>query len=259
MQSPAHTFDREAHAYRRFRPGYPQALADLITEHARLAPGCRILELGCGAGQATPLFAHLLPHQTCLDAGPALLEQCRAAHGHLPHHEFVCATFEAFAHPHASFDLLYAATSFHWFEPGLRFTKSHDLLKPGGCLAVFTDRHLKGRDQGFFRDVQTLYAEHAPELVARPRTSSSTTTPPFAQEAIERNPLLHIHASLHDRELVYTSDEYVGLLHTFSNHIALGPKRLSTLCEAISGFIDAHHGGRVTKILTTSLDIYRKP
>lgn len=254
----ARTFDRQALAYRRFRPGYPPAIAELVIERARLSPGCRILEIGCGAGQASMLFASLHPRQTCVDPGAALLDQCREACAHLQGFDFVCSTFEDLSAEPASFALIYAATSFHWLERNTRFPKSHALLAPQGCLAVFTDRHTKGRNDGFFRDVQTVYCEHAPEL-ALPPPGNATAPHASPQDARpESNPLTHVHTSSLDRELVYTSEEYVGLLHTFANHIALGPARLSGLCSAIAKLIDQRHAGRVTKILTTSVDLYQK-
>jgi hypothetical protein len=73
----------------------------------------------------------------------------------------------------------------------------------------------------------------------------------------EENPLTLIHEAEIDRDIVYSSDEYAGLLKTFSGHIALGSQRLGVLCEEIRALIDAKYAGRVIKTLTTSLLIYR--
>ena len=51
------TFDQVASVYREARPGYPDALVDDVVSHADLKPNDRILEVGCGTGQATMSFA----------------------------------------------------------------------------------------------------------------------------------------------------------------------------------------------------------
>lgn len=51
------TFDEAAELYDRGRPGYPEQLFDDLAELARLRPGSRVLEIGCGTGQATAPLA----------------------------------------------------------------------------------------------------------------------------------------------------------------------------------------------------------
>jgi hypothetical protein len=46
-------FDRAAEDYRDGRPGYPPAAFEILESGCGLRPGCRALEIGAGAGQAT--------------------------------------------------------------------------------------------------------------------------------------------------------------------------------------------------------------
>jgi protein-L-isoaspartate O-methyltransferase len=46
-------FNQAAELYDRARPGYPPALFDDLAERAGIGPGCRVLEIGPGTGQAT--------------------------------------------------------------------------------------------------------------------------------------------------------------------------------------------------------------
>jgi len=50
-------FDEDAERYDRARPGYPDVLFDDLCELAQLDAGSRVLEIGCGTGQATRRFA----------------------------------------------------------------------------------------------------------------------------------------------------------------------------------------------------------
>ena len=165
MKPLASTFNKNAAEYRRYRPGYPTAISEKIVSVLYLYKGCNILEIGCGAGQATALFASLMPTQICIDPGPKLLEESKASHSNLPGYSFVCSAFEEYENGPASFDLIYAATCFHWLKPGQRFKKASSLLTEQGGLAVFTDRHTK-KKEGFFTEVQAVYQAIAPELVS---------------------------------------------------------------------------------------------
>ncbi len=53
------TFNQVALLYDQVRPGYPEALFDDVVSLSRINPGGRILEIGCGTGQATVPFARL--------------------------------------------------------------------------------------------------------------------------------------------------------------------------------------------------------
>jgi hypothetical protein len=169
----------------------------------------------------------------------------------LPGYSFVCSSFEEYENDLGSFDLIYAATCFHWLKPGLRFKKAALLLAEQGGLAIFTDRHTKNK-KGFFTEVQSIYRSVAPELILS-KSGAGTEG-----GEIEENSLTLVHESEHDRQIVYTSDAYIGLLKTFSGHILLGEERLNELCAGIRELIDSRHNGRIAKTLTTSLSIYRR-
>lgn len=249
IKSLANSFDKNAAEYRQFRPEYPVSLSKEIVRALGLSKGCRILEIGCGAGQATGLFSDLEPVQVSIDPGSNLLDECRALHGDKPGYSFECCTFEDYEDDPASFDLIYAATSFHWLERGLRFKRAARFLNKRGGLAVFSDRHTKGIE-GFFIEVQELYTKFAPQLIP------GNTMEPQGDSCEEKNPLSLIHEAKYDRDITYNSDDYIGLLKTFSGHIALGEARLNNLCEGIRPLIDTKYKGQIIKTLTTSLSIY---
>jgi cyclopropane fatty-acyl-phospholipid synthase-like methyltransferase len=49
----AKTFTPAADLYDRMRPKYPSATFDQLAEFGHLATGSKVLEIGCGTGQAT--------------------------------------------------------------------------------------------------------------------------------------------------------------------------------------------------------------
>jgi len=130
------SFDTVADLYGEVRKGYPAALFDDLEALAGLEPAARVLEVGCGAGQATGDLAARAGSVTALDPGAALIDQARArvTAGDV---QFVVSGFEGFEAPPASFDLVASAQAWHWIAPEIAFAKAAALLKPGGTLAVF--------------------------------------------------------------------------------------------------------------------------
>ena len=77
-----HTFDGVADLYERARPGYPEAVFDDLATLARLPAPARILEIGCGTGQATLPLARRGHAITCVELGASLA--ARAARSFRP-------------------------------------------------------------------------------------------------------------------------------------------------------------------------------
>ena len=105
------TFDKVADAYQAARPDYPAALYEDLLTVTGLAPGDRILEIGCATGKATlPLARRGFP-MTCIELGTDL---ARAARANLAGYDVsvVEGAFESWR-PSAgvSFGLAFAATA----------------------------------------------------------------------------------------------------------------------------------------------------
>jgi SAM-dependent methyltransferase len=112
---------------------------------ARLEPGARLLELGCGGG--TPETKRLAERfaVTGVDISPRQVERARAA---IPEAEFVCADFTELELPAGSFD---AVGSFYVFNHVPRellaplLGRIHSWLAPGGwLLAAFGASDVEG-------------------------------------------------------------------------------------------------------------------
>src|SRR5204862_6714831 len=111
------TFDRAADLYQRARPDYPDELLDDLVAVTGLAPGDRLLEVGCATGKATLPLARRGFRICCVEPGAHLAAAARRNAGGLDV-EVVEARFEDWRPPHpAPFDLVFAATAWHWIDP----------------------------------------------------------------------------------------------------------------------------------------------
>ena len=158
-------FNKVADDYDRYRPGYPDALFGDLAAAAGLGSGDRILELGCGAGQATRGLAAYGAPLLALDPGPDLIRAAAARVGQAPHVAFAETTFEAWPLQSQAFRLVVAAQAWHWIDPALRFTKAAHALAPGGLLAVMGNVPMPGPAE-FTAAVEPLYLRLAPHLWA---------------------------------------------------------------------------------------------
>ena len=89
-------------------------------------------------GNAAPARARLL-HRLHRD-GPKLAVQARRNLAGFPV-EIEVSPFETWEGERESFDLVFAATAWHWIDPAVHNAKAHRLLRPGGHLAFWSARH----------------------------------------------------------------------------------------------------------------------
>ena len=128
-------FDQVAELYDRARPGYPPELYDDLVELAGLGRGARVLEIGCGTGQATIPLAERGLDIVCVELGESLAAVARRRLAAFPGVRVVTADFEDWEPETAGFDAVVAFTAFHWLDPVLRFEKAARLLGPEGASA----------------------------------------------------------------------------------------------------------------------------
>jgi len=130
----AATFDGAAALYQRARPEYPPALYERLLEVTGLEPPASLLEVGCATGKATLPLARRGFRVTALEPGAALAAAARAnLTGYAV--DVVETRFEDWEPPGAVFDLVFAATAWHWIDPGVRYSKAAAVLRRRGYLA----------------------------------------------------------------------------------------------------------------------------
>jgi cyclopropane fatty-acyl-phospholipid synthase-like methyltransferase len=151
-------FDLAAEDYQRTRPVCPPQLFDDLIDRAGLEPGDRVIEIGCGTGQATvPLARHGLA-VTAIELGAELAAVARHRLAAFPAAEVVTCSFEDWKPDGAPAGALVAVNSLHWIDPQLRYAKPHELLQPGGAMVIAGCLWARPTDaERFWTDVQDDY------------------------------------------------------------------------------------------------------
>jgi SAM-dependent methyltransferase len=215
------TFDQADKLYQRARPDYPPELYERLLDVTRLTPAARLLEIGCATGKATLPLARMGFRITCLEPGPALAAAARATMAAFEV-EIIETRFEDWAPTGKSFALVFAATSWHWVDPEVRYRLAAEVLEPGGYLAIWGAGHVIPYDgDPFFVEIQEIYTEigeSMPPDTALPRPQELADD----RDEIEASRLFHVvDIAQFDWEIVYDAEGYIDLLNTFSGHIAM--------------------------------------
>ncbi|GAA1276745.1 class I SAM-dependent methyltransferase [Sphaerisporangium rubeum] len=253
------TFDEDAELYDRSRPAYPAALYQDLAELTGAGPGCRVLEIGCGTGQATVPLAEMGCEIVAVELGAGMAKVARRNLAGFAGVEVVTAAFEDWPLPEQPFDLVFCATAFHWIDPAVRVEKSAAALRPGGALATVTTHHVLGGTVDFFVAVQDCYERFDPATPPGLRQSPAADIPMDGAEIEKSGRFGAPEFRRHEWDVPYTTAGYVDVLNTYSNHRALPPDARAGLYGCVASLIDGRHGGHVTKRYLAELRVaYRR-
>jgi SAM-dependent methyltransferase len=251
------TFNEDAERYDRARPRYPVKMFDDLTA-AGVGPGARVLEIGCGTGQATVALAERGYRIVAVELGPEMATVARRNLARFDSVEVVTAAFEDWPLPDEPFDVVFSATAFHWVDPAVRVSKSADALRPSGLLATVQTEHIALGSEGFFVAVQDCYERFDPATPPGLRQQSASDIPEDERELASSGRFGSARFHRYEWELSYSTAEYLDLLLTYSGHRALPTAQRSGLLDCIAQLIDENNGGRVVKRYLTQLRVAQR-
>lgn len=244
----ATTFDTAAELYERARPGYPQRLFVDLAAWTGAGPGAEVLEIGAGTGQATRGLLERGWRVVALEPGQELAAVARRALAGRGAVDVEVSPFERWEAGGRTFDVVFAATSWHWLDPRVAYRRVAELLRPGGYLAIVATEHVLPADgDDFFRQVQRVYEEvgmgdgqggpKPPEAIEAPDVVAMRASGVFAEPVVHR----------YGWSQEYSSEEYLALLSTYSGHIAASRQQRDTLFTRVRELIDARPSATVRK------------
>ncbi len=239
----ASSFDQAPYDYERMRPGYPEKLIQDMVELTGIPDSGKILEIGCGTGQATKPMIQRGYRMTCLDIGENLLTIARDKFNG-SNSRFINASFEEWS-PDDTYDLVMSATAWHWIDPSIGYRKAWEVLTDEGSLALLWNKHPTPYT-GFFDEVQEVYDRVKPRKMSRTPDTSD-----WIQEQkdsiIECGYFSDVEVHEYNWSVRFSRDEYISLLNTFSDHRALQEESRMELYSGISDIIDSKYNGFVDR------------
>ncbi len=237
MTERALSFGRVAQAYERFRPGYPDRLADEVLSYAR-TPVRSALEIGAGTGKATRVFAARGILVMATDPDAAMLAELRK---HVP--PTVSTTPTAFEDlcVGSTYDLVFAAAAMHWTKPAGRWARVHALLNRNGVFASFGGQlHLE--DPAVDEAVRTVRGRFLPDDgVPSPDGGIDDGSVQWPGTELSRSGLfIDVRQTTIERRVVMEPEEYVGHLSTISAYLQLSAPVRAEVLDRVLGVLPAH-------------------
>jgi SAM-dependent methyltransferase len=135
---PTERFSGLSDLYARHRPTYPAAALDFIQARCGLGPGTLLVDVGCGTGISTRLFAARGVRVIGIDPNDDMRARAEATPppGGGPAPEYRKGTAEATGLPDGCAAAVLAAQAFHWFDAPAALRELRRVLRPGGHVAL---------------------------------------------------------------------------------------------------------------------------
>jgi SAM-dependent methyltransferase len=248
------TFDGIADLYDRVRPTYPETLFDEL--FARLPDSPEVLEVGPGTGQATVSLLARDAHVTAVELGPNMAARLRQKFDDDRQLDVVVSSFEDVEVKNRGFDLVIAASAYHWVEETARLEKPIELLRPDGWLAIIDVVNISSpSDAGFFDRSQVIYLKYG--------DGSEESRQPLAREvtgsmfdALEASSLYATPESFfYPWDQSHDAETFGDLLRSYSSIQALPEAQREAFVGEMIGLVNDEFGGRVTQPIVIVLTV----
>ena len=126
-------FGREADAYERSRPSYPDDAVEWLVRHLRMSRESVVVDLAAGSGKLTRLLVATGADVIAVEPVEAMR---RLLHRLLPLVPAVAGTAEALPVKASSLDAVCVAQAFHWFDAEAAFAELARVLRAGGRVGM---------------------------------------------------------------------------------------------------------------------------
>lgn len=139
-EKPTERFTGLALRYGRWRPGYPVKVLDYIISRCCLSPSSILVDVGCGTGIASRLFAERGLHVIGIEPNFEMRQEAVRASSERLGTGLQLAYQEGSAEntclPNGTCHAVLAAQSFHWFDAETALKEFHRILKEDGWVIL---------------------------------------------------------------------------------------------------------------------------
>ena len=249
----AESFGTDAARYERARPRYPDALVERIVA---AGPGPDLLDVGTGTGIAARQFAAAGCRVLGVEPDPRMAEVARGLGV-----ETEVATFEAWDPAGRTFDVVVAATAWHWVDPVAGAAKAARILRPDGRFAAFwhvfqPPTEVTAAIGAAFRRV----VPDSPFNLQSTRTALEVYQEMFDLAAggiREAGAFGEPEQWRFDWERVYTRDEWLDQMPTHGSLTRVPPEAQAEVLAEVGAVIDAMGGAITVEYATVAVTATR--
>lgn len=217
-QQLAQSFENIGEEYELYRPGFPDAAAEVIIPNRVAA----VLDLGAGTGKFTELLTDRAGRVLAVEPSVAMLTVLRAK---LPEVEAIVGGAEDIPLPDVAVDAVTVAQAFHWFDREKACAEIARVLVPGGILGLLWNH-----------SDPTCSWDHACHRVAHPAVAETDATTDSAAAELPG------FAFDHQVEIAWseriTRNDYIARWLTVSSFIAADESRRADMIARVERILD---------------------
>ena len=245
-------FDTIPDQFDQYRPRYCAALFTDLIAYAGICPKKSVLEIGPGTGQATDPILNTGCDYLAIELGEHLAAKMVDKYDSRPNFRIVNDDFITHDFGNQKFDLIYSAATIQWIPKEIAFTKTFELLKPGGTLAMMlTKEDYKTPSPALYDRIQAVYAAYyKPETPYTNGGFPYDSAPAYGYESFEKREYAG------RREM--TADEYAAYCGTHCTHIVIPDPYRTPFFEGLRAAV-AEAGNKIVFSDTYVLYLAKKP
>ncbi len=262
MQGLEWTFDTVAAAYGKLRPGYVKELYEALLDYVPLSESSRVVEVGSGGGQATAPILTTGCRLTAVEYGERFSALLKEKFREYPNFSVVTGKFEDTPFEDGVYDLVFSASAFHWVPEKIGYEKVFAMLKSGGAFARFANHPYRCKgNPALGREIDGIYDRYYNKYYHKGHETISEYTEREARDRAwiaAKYGFSDIRYKLFYRDRVFSAKEYIALLGTYSDHIAIEENYRAEFFAKIEEAIHSH-GDTITVHDTIELQLARKP
>lgn len=256
------TFDTKASVYEKMRPGYVDDLYQAIFNYISVNESSNVIEIGIGGGQATLPILQTGCKLTAVEYGENFSELCREKFKDFKDFLVITDKFEDVKFKDNDYDLVYSASAFHWVPEEIGYTKVYSMLRSGGVFARFANHPYRAKDNpALTAEIDKLYGLYYYKFYNKKQEYPEEYTEEAAlrrAQIAQKYGFKDIRYAMFNRIRTFSAKEYIGLISTYSNHIAIEETIRAEFFAKIKEAIE-NYGGKINVFDTMDLQLARKP
>ena len=202
-----------AKIYYEARPNYPQELIDLAIASTHLSSKSKILEIGCGAGNATVPFARSNASITCIEHNREFCLQARQNCQKFPKVKICHCSFEGWQLSD-KYNAVLSANAFYQLPQQKSYAKAAAALKDGGFIILLWNLTPELKYE-VYQSVETIFQTYVPSLVRyEGRETQTAILKGFAQNTCNSGYFQNFVSQQIPCQVTYSVEQYLNLLST---------------------------------------------
>ena len=234
-------FDTIPEQFDKYRPRYSKELFDSLIDYAKIGPGKKVLEIGPGTGQATDPILDTGCDYHAIELGEHLYAKMQEKYGERQNFNIVNDDFITHDFGSQKFDMIYSAATIQWIPEDVAFSKTYNLLKEGGTLAMMlVSSDYKSTNEALYQDIQKVYDQYfKPEYRYQHSSFHYDNATNYGYKNFERRDFYG--------ERKFTADEYAAFCKTHCDHLVIPEPYETKFFDGLRNAVLAHGNSVVFK------------